>query len=215
MGASKWHSHNNSIRHCFSNFLQGRWAVSPPGRLAAGRIKANLAAIRRLFSSGSMTCHSQTTTGSMTHKATFRTPARKNQACTAWQVLAGAAAMYGAGSLLNGGMLGFGGASSAGVPSSITGLTDTLGGIAPASSSMIPEATFNIAPGGKGAAGAVPLRLAVVLLVLAVWLRLSRLSACPRCCRRCAPPQRTRPIPRARARRPKTHTHRLNHSSIR
>lgn len=82
------------------------------------------------------------------------TRSKESSSAQLGRFLAGAAAMYGAGSLLNGGMLGFGGASSAGVPSSITGLTDTLGGIAPASSSMIPEATFNIAPGVGGAAGA-------------------------------------------------------------
>ena len=62
----------------------------------------------------------------------------------------GLAFVYGA-SLL-GPMAGVEGASSA-VPSSITGLTDTLGGIAPASSSMIPEATFAISPGVGGAVG--------------------------------------------------------------
>lgn len=80
------------------------------------------------------------------------TRSKESSSAQLGRFLAGAAAMYGAGSLLNGGMLGFSGAS-AGVPSSITGLTDTLGGIAPASSSMIPEATFNIAPGVGGAVG--------------------------------------------------------------
>ena len=79
--------------------------------------------------------------------------------------LAGAAAMYGAGSLINGGMLGFGGGAGAApgvayspgaVQSSITGLTDTLGGIAPASSSMIPAASFNVAPAVGAAAAAAP-----------------------------------------------------------
>ena len=107
VGASKWHSHNNSIRHCFSNFLLGRWAVSPPGRLAAGRIQANLAAIRRLFSSGSMTCHSQTTHGVYDAQGNLQdTRSKESSSAQLGGFLAGAAAMYGAGSLLNGGMLG-------------------------------------------------------------------------------------------------------------
>ena len=82
-----------------------------------------------------------------------------------------AAAVYGAGSLgsaFGGPGWSFGGAapgvtySPGAVQSSITGLTDTLGGIAPASSSMIPAASFNVAPavgaadagGAAGAAGA-------------------------------------------------------------
>ena len=99
------------------------------------------------------------------------TRSKESSSAQLGRFLAGAAAMYGAGSLINGGMLGFGGGAGAApgvayspgaVQSSITGLTDTLGGIAPASSSMIPAASFNVAPavgaaaasGAAGAAGA-------------------------------------------------------------
>lgn len=92
------------------------------------------------------------------------TRSKESSSAQLGRFLAGAAAMYGAGSLINGGMLGFGGGAGAApgvayspgaVQSSITGLTDTLGGIAPASSSMIPAASFNVAPAvGAAAAGA-------------------------------------------------------------
>jgi len=64
-----------------------------------------------------------------------------------------AAAAYGLNAL--GGALTSGITATAVAPvqSSITGLTDTLGGIAPASSSMIPAASFNVAP-AVGAAAA-------------------------------------------------------------
>lgn len=81
------------------------------------------------------------------------TRSKESSSAQLGRFLAGAAAMYGLGSLYAGGPLGFSGGASAGVPSSITGLTDTLGGIAPASSSMIPEAAFNVAPGVGGAVG--------------------------------------------------------------
>lgn len=64
--------------------------------------------------------------------------------------LQGAAALYGAGSLINGGLLGLS-SSAPGVSSSITGLTDTLGAITPANAQALQSALSPIATAGASA----------------------------------------------------------------